>query len=280
MPLAHRALLPAVAGLTAACAALAFFFAVLGRIRKAIASNLDPVLGRAGPFTQWRRAGRTMYAFAGCFADRYRSMSDPGRYRAVLEGEDNWRAAMATGSGVVLTTAHIGPWENAAHFVASDVKRRVHVVREKEMDPRAQEFLESILARTGGDVVTHFAEDDPALALELVRALNQGDIVALQGDRPRAGGRSVDVGLFGRSFSLPIGPAALARAVGVPILPVFNFREGRFFLRSVVRPAIHVDHSTDRDLDLERALRRLGAEIEWAIRERPFQWFCFKRLWN
>ena len=24
----------------------------------------------------------------------------------------------------------------------------------------------------------------------------------------------------------------------------------------------------------------LAVEIEWAIRERPFQWFCFNRLWS
>jgi KDO2-lipid IV(A) lauroyltransferase len=181
---------------------------------------------------------------------------------------------------VVLVTAHIGPWENAVRFGASGARRRIHVVREKEMDPRAQELVEAILARSGGDYVTHFAANDPALGLELVKALRQGDLVAVQGDRPRAGGRSVDVGLFGRPFSLPIGPAALARTAEVPILPVFNFREGRFRLRSVVRPAIHVARTGNRDQDLELALRRLALEIEWAIRQRPYQWFCFKRLWD
>jgi lauroyl/myristoyl acyltransferase len=26
-------------------------------------------------------------------------------------------------------------------------------------------------------------------------------------------------------------------------------------------------------------MRRVAAEIEWAIRRAPHQWFCFKRLW-
>jgi lauroyl/myristoyl acyltransferase len=47
-----------------------------------------------------------------------------------------------------------------------------------------------------------------------------------------------------------------------------------------VRPAIHVARTGNRDQDLELALRRLALEIEWAIRQRPYQWFCFKRLWD
>jgi lauroyl/myristoyl acyltransferase len=257
-----------------------FFFVLLGRIRKAIASNLEPVLGRAGFWGRWWRSLRTMRSFSWCYAERYRMVRQPELFRAALEGEEHWHRAVESGAGVVLVTAHIGPWENGVRFGASDVRRRVHLVREKEMDPRAQTFIEGLLARSGGDYVTHFADSDPALGLELVKALRQGDLVALQGDRPRTGGRAVDVGLFGRSFALPIGPAALARSAEVAMLPVFNFRDGRFRMRSVVRPAIHVARTGDRDRDIEQALRSLAGEIEWAIRQRPFQWFCFRRLWD
>ena len=119
-------------------------------------------------------------------------------------------------------------------------------MREKEIDPRAQDFIREILARAGGNYVTHFSGDDPTLSFELADALRRGEIVALQGDRPRAGGRTVIASLFGRPMPLPIGPAALARAAGVPIVPVFNFREGRFLMRAVVRPPFHVASTADR----------------------------------
>jgi KDO2-lipid IV(A) lauroyltransferase len=257
-----------------------FFFLVLGRIRKAIASNLEPVLGRASLWTRWGRAVRTMYVFAWCLAERYRRVAAPELFEAVLDGEENWREIVDGERGVVLVTAHIGPWENGVLCGAAEARKRTHVVRETEIDPRAQDFLREMLAKAGDDCITHFAVDDPALGVELVKALKQGDIVALQGDRPRAGGRTIEIELFGRPFPLPIGPTALARAAGVPLVPVFNFREGRFRLRSVVRPAIHVARTSNRDADIADAARRLGREIEWAIRERPHQWFCFKRLWS
>jgi lauroyl/myristoyl acyltransferase len=105
-------------------------------------------------------------------------------------------------------------------------------------------------------------------------------VVALQGDRPRAGGRTVMTSLFRRPMPLPIGPAALARAAEVPILPVFNFREGRFLMRTVVRPPFQVAKTADRSADIAAAAHHLAAEIEWAIRERPYQWFCFRKLWG
>ena len=81
-------------------------------------------------------------------------------------------------------------------------------------------------------------------------------------------------------WPLPIGPAVLARESGVPIYPIFNFREGRFQMRVVIRPPIMVAKTTDRTTDIAEALHRLGSEIEWAIRERPHQWFCFRQLWS
>jgi KDO2-lipid IV(A) lauroyltransferase len=163
---------------------------------------------------------------------------------------------------------------------ASRDRRRVHVVREAETDPRAQRFIEGLIRGRGGDLyTTHFAEE-PRLGLDLLDALRRGEIVALQGDRPRAGGRTAEVSLFGRPFQLPIGPAALARAAGVPLVPVFVFREGRLSYRCAVRPPIHVSHGPDRRRDLEAALARFAADLEDAIRQAPHQWFCFRSLWQ
>lgn len=257
-----------------------FFFLTLGRIRGALASNLEPVLGRAGRLEALRRSYRTLWAFAWCLTERYRRLAAPELFSATIEGEEHWRQVIDGTGGVVLVTAHVGPWENATHFGASNSPRRIHIVREKEIDPRAQQFVQELLSRSGTSFITHFAGEELSLALELAKALRAGDVVALQCDRPREGGRTIIVSLFGRPMPLPTGPAALARAAHVPILPVFNFRDGRFRGRSVVRAPICVPRTADRDADVAVATRRLAAEIEWAISQRPHQWFCFRRLWE
>jgi lauroyl/myristoyl acyltransferase len=258
----------------------AFFFFTLARIRGALASNLEPVLGPAGRLERLRRSGRAIWSFAWCFTERFRRLAEPERFRTIVEGEDDWRHLMESPTGAVVVTAHIGPWENAAQLGATSSRRRIHVVRETEIDPQAQTFIREILARADENYVAHFGGDDPALAFTLADALRNGEIVALQGDRPRASGRNVTASLFGRPMPLPIGPAALARSVDVPIVPVFNFREGRFLMRIVIRPPFRVARTADRSADIAAAVHHLASEIEWAIRQRPYQWFCFRRLWD
>ncbi len=256
------------------------FFVALKRIRAALASNLEPVLGPAGRFERIRRAWKSILSFAWCFSERYRVLSCPEQFTSVIEGEEHWRQITESPQGAVAVTAHIGPWENATQFGAAALSRRIHVVREKEIDPRAQEMVRDILSKMRGNYVTHFSGDDPRLSLMLADALRSGDIVALQGDRPRAGGRCVTAQIFGRPMPLPIGPAALARSAGVPIVPIFNFRDGRFRMRTVVRPPFTVAQTADRAADIAAAVTHLAGEIEWAIAHRPHQWFCFRSLWG
>lgn len=256
------------------------FFVALKRIRPALASNLEPVLGPAGRLERLRRAWNTILTFAWCVCERYRLLAFPEKFTSVIDGEEHWQQINASSQGAIVVTAHIGPWENATQFAAAAISRRIHVVREKEIDPRAQELVQDILSKMRGNCVTHFSGEDPLLSLRLADALRDGDIVALQGDRPRAGGRSITAQLFGRPMPLPIGPAALARSAGVPIVPIFSFREGRFRMRAVVRPPFVVAQTSDRAADIAAAVNHLAGEIEWAIRQRPHQWFCFRNLWD
>jgi KDO2-lipid IV(A) lauroyltransferase len=153
-------------------------------------------------------------------------------------------------------------------------------VREPEADPKAQEFVRTLLEGKGGDLyTTHFATADPRLGLELLDALRDGDIVALQGDRPRRGGAVVEAELFGRPFPIPVGPFALARLAGVPVVPVFMFREGRRRYRVTFRDPIRLEAGGRREAAIASAARTFAADLEWAIREKPHQWFCFGELW-
>ena len=85
--------------------------------------------------------------------------------------------------------------------------------------------------------------------------------------------------LFGRPFPLPVGPVALARAAGVPLVPVFVFREGRRRYRCEIRPPIAVPPAAESPGGVDEALHRFAAELERAIASEPHQWFCFRRLW-
>ena len=254
-----------------------FFWIALRKIRAAIASNLEAVLGPCGWWERQARIFRTFRTFAWCLTERYERLSTNRGFSVEAEG---WEGLASSDQGFILVTAHLGSWEVGSMVPATQDRRRIHVVREAETDPRAQAFIEKLIRSRGGDLyTTHFAED-PRLGMDLLDALRSGEIVALQGDRPRSGGRTVEGSLFGRPYRLPVGTVALARAAGVPLVPVFVFRHGRRRYRCIVRPAIHVAQSGDRQRDLESALERFAADLEAAIRREPHQWFCFRSLWN
>jgi lauroyl/myristoyl acyltransferase len=257
----------------------AFFWIALRKIRDAIAGNLEAVLGPCGWWERQRRIHRTFLTFAWCLSERYERLSTDHSFAVEAEGLEGWRELADSRQGFILVTAHMGAWEVGSMLPAAEEGRRIHVVREAETDPRAQEFIAGLIRSCGGELyTTHFAED-PQLGVRLLEALRRDEIVALQGDRPRAGGRTVETRLFGRPYALPVGTAALARAAGVPIVPVFVLRQGRRRYRCILRPPIAVAQSADRQRDLAAALNRFAADLESAIRREPHQWFCFRRIW-
>jgi lauroyl/myristoyl acyltransferase len=257
-----------------------FFFLSIVNIRHAIASNLAAATGPCGFFERQRRIFRTMHAFAWCLSERYERLVTDRPFRVEVEGKEYWDAVAGRSDGIVVVTAHLGLYEVGSMIPAQTGMRHVHLVRETEVDPRAQEFIRrTVSAVEGSHYTMHFQTGNPLFALSLVEALQRGEIVAIQADRPRTGGKCVASTLFGRPFDLPAGPAVVARIAGAPMLPVFAFRLGRRHFRLRFRAPIHVAHSASRLADVESAMRRVAAEIEEAVRAAPHQWFVFRELW-
>lgn len=258
----------------------AFFFVALRRIRRAIAANLEAPLGPCGFLERQRRIFRTMHAFAWCLSERYERLVTGRPFAVEVEAMDHWRGVADSGRGFVMVTAHLGLYEVGSMVPAMKETRRVHLVREPEADPRAQAFMRETVQRAESAHYTmHFQDGDPMLGVLLAEALDRGEVVAIQGDRPRAGGRTVATTLFGRPFDVPPGPVALARSARVPLLPVFAIRVGRRRFRLVFGAPIRVPRSRDREADFAAASAAMVRAIEEAIRRAPHQWFVFRALW-
>ena len=193
------------------------------------ATRSRPTWSRSsGPCGFWereRRIHRTIRAFSWCYGARYEQIVHPGRFRVEVEGaehipdrsraRDHLRDRAPRPMGAVLAPRLARPEAAGAR-------------RARGGDgPGGAGFIEGLVRDMSADgVTTHFASDDPRLGIALAEALRRGEIVALQGDRPRAHGRTHTAQLFGRPMPLPVGPQALARATGAALVPVFSFREG------------------------------------------------------
>ena len=90
------------------------FFFVLRTQRRAISSNLDAVLGPCGFLKRQQRIYKTLWNYAWCLGERSEDLAERRLVTPIIEGEEHWRSAMASGQGFVLVTAHIGHWEVAS----------------------------------------------------------------------------------------------------------------------------------------------------------------------
>ena len=78
---------------------------------------------------------------------------------------------------------------------------------------------------------------------------------------------------------MPHGPAALARAAEVPLVPVFALRTGSLRYRVIVRRPIEIERTADREADILRATQAVAKDIEWAIRLSPHSWYGWWPRW-
>ncbi|MCA8957903.1 MAG: lysophospholipid acyltransferase family protein [Planctomycetes bacterium] len=258
----------------------ALSFVVARRVRRGVVQNLDVVLGPAGWREQQRRIWRTFHEFALCVFDRYTLFRDTSRLRVHFEGGDNWQAALDCGTGFLFITAHYGNMD-VGPLMPGGLRRHMHVVREPSVDPRSQRLIEKHYRQQDGRGFSiHFTGDGAGLGTAMLFALRRGEVVAATCDQPREGQPYETADMFGRQTPMSPGLVALARAAGVPMVPVFAMRLGRLRYRVIVREPVRVPRTEDRTGDVRRGLQALADQLEWAIRESPHSWNCWWPRWS
>lgn len=253
------------------------FFLCLCRVRHGIARNLEVVLGPCGVLERQRRIFAVMHAWAWCRNERYeRLKDDPKPLQLEIQGGEYFKQLVAEGRGFLVLTPHIGNYESGTMLPIELLEgRKLHLVRRAEPDPAAETWVRRLIARyTSPQIVFHTIAEQHDTGVALLHALREGDLVSMGCDRPPPGVRNMVATVCGRPFQLPSAPLRLMRAAEAPAVVMCLFREGRARYRLVVRPPIRVV-----DGNLVAAAAQLGCDLEWAIRERPLQWFTFGEVW-
>jgi KDO2-lipid IV(A) lauroyltransferase len=230
-----------------------------------------------GPRSRWIErldVARTFTQYAHCLAEGLAMDRPEARAaRRRVRGDEHLRQAIERG-GVVLVTAHVGPWDAASRLLSLDLDAEVIVVMTAEPDPRARRLHDDVRQR-GGVRVTHVGSH-PLDGLPLLRHLRGRGVVAVQLDRLPPSGRTLDTVLFDRPFSVPEGPFRLAALAGAAVLPLFVRRAGPFDYEFSASPAILLPKKPDASR-LQAAAQAAVTEMERFIRANPTQWFHFDR---
>jgi lauroyl/myristoyl acyltransferase len=249
------------------------FALALPETRGRVLQNLRRIKGQQGFFQEQRDVMETFTSYAACFAESLGiERRDAAHTELVVHGEAHLKAALASARGVILVTAHIGPWDCAARLLAKDFSADVVVVMLAEPDERARRIHDSIRERTGVRVM-HVGEH-PLDSLPLLRHVRSGGVLAVQLDRAAPGGRFLDVELFGDNERIPEGPFRLAALSGAPIVPIFAHRAGYFRYEFSVEAPIWVERAATPSA-LQAAAATAARSMQTFISRHPTEWFHF-----
>jgi len=253
------------------------FFLLWGPGRRGVMHNLKSILPGSLAVTNFFRTYRVFWNFAWTIADNVRFKESRVGPDWEFEGLEHFETLHAHSGGAIILTAHMGNYDLGAHLFAETAGKSIVMVRAPETDAETRQFEESINARTiANGLKIDFSTRSTDLALDLLHALQEGEIIAIQGDRVTPGIAALPTTLFGKHVEVPAGPFALAMAARVPIFPLFIMRLGRRRYRLLTGKPFEVIRTRDRAEAFDRAVAQWTRELEGAIHAAWFQWFTFQ----
>jgi lauroyl/myristoyl acyltransferase len=252
----------------------AIIFSIARAQRAAVLVNQRRVRGPRGWLRERWHAYRVFAEFARSVTE---AMEQWGPRPRPLElhavGAEIFEDALAAHRGLVVVTGHFGSWEVAARHL-SGRGRAVNMVVAHEPNPSVRDFMHAVRTRHGFRVI--YSARSVFTGLPILQALRRDEIVGMQIEPwgPMPGSHEVD--FCGQPTRFQLGPFAVARVAGAPIVPVFAVRTGirRYEIRVVGR----FDPRTPAES--VAALTATVRAYEQLVREVPAQWLMFEDVWG
>ena len=219
----------------------------------------------------FRALGRQLAEFAQM--SRYTAAQSMRLFR--YEGLENYLAARAKGTGVLVLTAHLGSWELSS-FLHSLRGYPMSMVIRRLDNPRVDELVNGIRTLHGNRVLH---KDD--FARGILKAMHRGETVGILMDTNMTPPQGVFVPFFGVDACTASGLARVALRSGAAVLPGFLIwepAEGRYVLH--FGPELTLIESGDPEADAVANTALFNRTLEHYIRLYPEQWLWVHRRWK
>jgi lauroyl/myristoyl acyltransferase len=252
-----------------------FFFFFAAPARRAIVANLAVVLPGSSRAANYLRAFRVLYNFAWTISEAavYRLLHEEFSYEIV--GAE-WLEELGAAPGAIVLTAHMGSYDLGAALFAEKFHREIRVVRAPEPHLESAQHLSASLEGAGQTgVKVDYNTAGALLSFDLLKALRDGEIVSIQGDRVEGDVAQITAPLFGSEAKMPNGPFVLALVTQTPIYPLFITRTGSRHYRITVREPIRLQSSGDRNTDIAAGVAKWSVVLEEIVATHWDQWFAF-----
>jgi len=182
--------------------------------------------------------------------------------------------------GQLFITAHLGNTD-VCHALA-EIAEHVHI--NVLVHTRHAERFNRLLAENGAPNLhlIQISELNPALLLQLAQRIEQGQWLAITGDRiPLSSQRQVIVDFLGKPAAFPQGPWLLAMLLACPVNTLACLKiAGRYQVRVAPLAAPIQCKRHEREKLIYQQVQRYSAWLEQQCLDAPKQWFNFYPFWE
>ncbi len=246
--------------------------------RRASMEYLDRALGPATGLKKWARSYRHFLAFARVMVDRL-VLGAAGKtaFKMHETHVEHIVDASKSGKGVIMVTAHFGNYDVAAGLLDGRLGAPLAMVAFQNDVAHIRALIEK---NTGPQPKLLAVGSGELAALDILHALRDGYVVAMQGDRT-VDARVVRVPFLGHPASFPVGPFLLSAMSGCPVITTFNVQVGPRSYQFVADAPLmfKFERGKTRDAQLEEWVTGYAHRLEDFVKQHPLQWFNFYDFW-
>jgi predicted LPLAT superfamily acyltransferase len=211
--------------------------------------------------------------------DRYAMASGYDGIEMELLGFEQVKALIGPGKkGLILLTAHVGNWQ-AAMTALKGFGTTVHLMMRPEDNVAVKQTLNIDGEEESVKVI--FTDDPLGSVIEAMKAISQGDLVSIMGDRAY-GFSAAEVPFLGGAVQFPYGAFSLAAAAQCPVVVLLSAKTG---VKKYVVDVSHVIPAPTgvrgkKEAAMKAALGEFAAILEEYVEANPYQWFVFRDIWT
>src|SRR5947209_3188050 len=191
-----------------------------------------------------------------------------------MDGVEHVDAALVRGKGLVLFSAHLGPFDYMVQYAICkgyDVTIPVERLKDERM-------LNLMLRLRGSHGVQFLPLEGSSSMRKIVQRLRDNQIVLIAVDRV-VQGQSVEVPFFDAPARLPIGPVLLAQRTGAALVGTFGWRVSNTRMYGECVP-LSFELTEEQRANTDYVMRAMIKKMEYFIGTHPEQWMAFAPIWT
>lgn len=221
---------------------------------------------------------RNYYIFGQVLLDKLAMLAGfQSKFTFDFEGEEYLRQM---DKGGLLISAHVGNWEIAGQLL-NRLEKKINILLLDAEHQQIKMYLSDVLTNRNVNFIV--IREDYSHLPEIKKAFEQGEIIAIAGDRFIEGNKIMVFDFLGKPAPFPVGPVNIAARFRVPVSYVFAIKESKKHYHFYATPLRLVPFSLNlkkRDEFLREALGAFVGAFEKIVRKYPLHWFNYYDFWK